>query len=85
MKNKKIITKHLRHACLQMSQKEKGIEDIETAKRIWEESQGETLDAISIRSKIFQDLKFCFLCGEPLPEFRAFKNGIPHCLMSCCV
>jgi hypothetical protein len=85
MKNKEKIEAHIRKTCLEMSKKEKGVEDIEIARKIWEKSKDTDLDAITIRSKIFEDLRYCFLCGEPLSDFRTFKNGIPHCLLPCCV
>jgi len=85
MKNQKEIEKHLRDACLKASKKQNGEENIRIAKEIWEKSQGNSLEAVTIRTKIFSDLRFCFSCGEPLPGFRAFKNGIPHCLLPCCV
>lgn len=61
--------------------------DDTAAKSIWKECQGTGLDALAVRSKVFQNFPFCFNCGERFgeEEIRITTNGHPHHLMPCSI
>jgi len=51
-------------------------------REVWKKSQGDDLDALMIRTRVFAGLPYCFRCGRLL-DFVVNTNGSPHCLGPC--
>lgn len=79
MLNQEIIKQKIKENCLKMTNG-----DESRAREIFEQSQGNTLDSITLREKIYKDVHFCLKCGRELSkEIILSTNGIPQCLMPC--